>query len=125
MDLSTQTHLATLRDLLSYRLNELRAEVRADHAAHVPTAGATHEVADRKDEAAEHQLAALLQAQEERDLDELSLVEAALHRLDQGRYGDCEACGEPIGLQRLLAQPAAQRCAGCQTEVERRQAHPR
>jgi DnaK suppressor protein len=45
-------------------------------------------------------------------------VEAALHRLDAGTYGDCAVCAEPISLQRLLVQPAAQRCAACQTAYE-------
>ena len=57
-------------------------------------------------------------AQQRRDLDELREVEAALHRLDVGSYGDCADCGEPIALQRLRVQPAAQRCAACQTARE-------
>jgi len=52
MDLATQTHLTSLRDLLNYRLVELRAEVHAAQQARLESGGAgTHEVADRKDEA--------------------------------------------------------------------------
>jgi len=48
----------------------------------------------------------------------MSQVEAALRRLDAGTYGDCAGCGEPIPLQRLLVQPAAERCAACQSRFE-------
>lgn len=35
----------------------------------------------------------------------LPRVDAALKRIDDGRYGYCEDTGEPIGLRRLLARP--------------------
>ncbi|HET6964411.1 MAG TPA: TraR/DksA C4-type zinc finger protein [Acidimicrobiales bacterium] len=41
---------------------------------------------------------------------ELSDVEAALDRLEAGRYGICEACGRPIGAERLDALPATRFC---------------
>ncbi len=41
---------------------------------------------------------------------ELSDVEAALERLEAGKYGICEACGRPIGPERLDALPAARFC---------------
>lgn len=44
---------------------------------------------------------------------ELEQVEAALRRLDQGYYGICMVCGEPIAAGRLAAVPYAQRCSGC------------
>ena len=37
-------------------------------------------------------------------------VSRALERLDRGRYGVCEACGEAIGAARLGARPAARLC---------------
>lgn len=119
MDLPTQTHLKKLRDLLDYRLVELRADV---HAAEQERQQAGDDgaaaVADRKDEAMRGQMSALSGQQEERDLAEMHQVEAALRRLDAGTYGDCEDCAEPISLQRLLVQPAAARCADCQSKLE-------
>lgn len=41
---------------------------------------------------------------------ELHEVEAAFERLASGTYGACEACGEPIGQERLRALPAARHC---------------
>lgn len=119
MDLLTQSDLTTLRDLLAHRLRELRAEVdAAESDRHRPVADETHDVSDRKDEATRQQLFDLSGAQEQRDVDALVQIEAALHRLDDGTYGDCAACAEPIPLQRLLVVPAAMRCASCQAAHE-------
>jgi RNA polymerase-binding protein DksA len=43
----------------------------------------------------------------------LSDVNAALRKLDEGRYGFCDRCGLPIGAQRLAARPAALTCIRC------------
>ena len=119
MDLATQTNLTKLRDSLTFRLLELRADVHAAEQAQRELTGASaHEVTDRKDEAAQQSIADLDEVQEQRDLDEVAQVEAALQRLDNGTYGDCSDCGEPIILQRLQVQPAALRCAPCQAAVE-------
>jgi len=37
-------------------------------------------------------------------------VEEAIERMDQGIYGLCEECNEPIPLARLVANPAARTC---------------
>ena len=43
----------------------------------------------------------------------LNDVEAALVKLDNGTYGTCEGCGEPIAPARLEAKPAARLCMVC------------
>ena len=121
MDIATQTHLTTLRNLLAYRLTELRAQVHADELALRGNTDALRgDVADRKDQAALGQQGEVLQAEAQRDADEMARVERALQRLDAGSYGDCAHCGEPIPLQRLLVQPDAECCAACQGVLERR-----
>src|SRR6202165_3560643 len=50
---------------------------------------------------------------------ELADVEHALQRLDDGTYGTCEACGRPIGDERLEAMPAARFCVDDQSVGER------
>jgi DnaK suppressor protein len=42
--------------------------------------------------------------------DALDEVDAALQRLTDGTYGNCEICGKPIGAARLEAMPAARLC---------------
>ncbi len=120
MQFGTQTHLTTLRDMLTYRLADLRAEVHAAQQARLAQGDAVREVTDRKDEAESSREGLTGDAQQARDEAELQQVEAALARLDAGRYGDCEDCGDPIPLARLMAQPAANRCAVCQIAAEHR-----
>jgi DnaK suppressor protein len=46
-------------------------------------------------------------------------VLTALRKLDEGGFGDCERCGEPIGERRLEALPFARYCIECQRRLER------
>ena len=50
---------------------------------------------------------------------ELAAVEAALGRLDAGRYGLCEVCGGEIAEARLEAMPAARYCVADQARAEK------
>jgi len=51
---------------------------------------------------------------------ELNRIEAALRRIDEGRYGICDECGAAIGAQVLLENPASPLCTAC---VARRDRH--
>ena len=42
-------------------------------------------------------------------------IDAALSRVDEGTYGTCEACGNPIPEARLEAVPEATLCVTCKT----------
>lgn len=46
--------------------------------------------------------------------------QTALRRLDEGKYGRCESCGNPIGKARLEAFPKATMCVKCKQREERR-----
>lgn len=43
----------------------------------------------------------------------LAAVEAAQRRLEDGTYGSCERCGQPIAKARLEARPTASTCIRC------------
>jgi RNA polymerase-binding transcription factor DksA len=47
----------------------------------------------------------------------LDEVERALGRLDDGTYGHCDACGEPIDDTRLADAPIRQSCDDCAAPV--------
>ena len=48
----------------------------------------------------------------------LRKIDLALTKIEDGSYGLCENCGEPIGAARLTARPVAQLCIDCKTEQE-------
>lgn len=51
----------------------------------------------------------------------LPRVDAALKRINEGRYGYCDDTGEPIGLRRLLARPTTVYSIEAQERHESRQ----
>jgi DnaK suppressor protein len=63
----------------------------------------------------EHELAL---TQNAREL--LAQTERALARIEDGSYGVCESCGQPIGKARLQAFPRAVLCVSCKQREERR-----
>ena len=40
-------------------------------------------------------------------------VQQAIARLDEGTYGECDSCGEPISAARLEALPSTLLCINC------------
>ncbi len=46
-------------------------------------------------------------------------IRAALERVEQGTYGDCRLCEEPVGYRRLQARPETPFCVECQSKRER------
>lgn len=84
-----EAQLDTLRDLLGERLAAARAELARVPAAH----RRTHPVRRRIGE-----------------------LEAAIDRLDRGRYGICRSCGAFIEMTVLLHAPQRQECAACRPD---------
>ena len=55
---------------------------------------------------------------DDRESVELNDIDAALRRIEEGRYGECIDCGEGIANARWLAAPQAPRCISCQQQRE-------
>ena len=51
---------------------------------------------------------------------QLKAIDAALSRLERGRYGICEKCKEEIPIERLKAVPFAAYCIDCQKKRDER-----
>jgi DnaK suppressor protein len=47
------------------------------------------------------------------------LIDEALESIENGDYGLCEECGEPINIKRLQLMPFTRLCVPCQSEQER------
>ena len=45
----------------------------------------------------------------------LKMIDMALQAIDDGSYGDCRTCEEPIGFPRLRAKPETPFCIKCQS----------
>jgi RNA polymerase-binding protein DksA len=54
------------------------------------------------------------------ELKRLKLIDSALTRIQQGKYGLCMKCGKRIPQDRLEAIPYALMCIECKTAEERR-----
>ena len=75
-------------------------------------------VGDSIDVSTEEQTGATQLELETRLARELAEIDAALGRINEGSFGECEDCGDPIGERRLAARPLARLCVDCQEEVE-------
>src|SRR5204863_8485317 len=99
---------ARAKDALEAERSRLRAELAA--AIEAPgqmtygsqAAAATHVFEQQRDLA--------LRGRSE---NQLALVEAALARIDDGRFGACVRCGQPVAPERLEALPWAEHCIDC------------
>jgi DnaK suppressor protein len=108
-----------LRDQLRKELEEERASALAElerygadpHSDRVkPIEGIDDNFADSAAATAERsEILAFIEQARER----LVEVEAALAKMDEGTYGICEVCGQPITEARLEARPLSVRCVNC------------
>jgi len=52
----------------------------------------------------------------------MNKIELALRKIDEGTYGICEECEEPIADKRLAARPEAPLCIQCKEAQEKEEA---
>ena len=50
---------------------------------------------------------------------EIAQINRAIKRIDEGNYGDCSVCNEPIDVRRLEALPHSDRCVRCAEKAGR------
>ncbi len=76
---------------------------------------------DIGDEASDLSNRQLLLSLNEADRAKLMEIEEALERIEEGTYGICEECGEPISIKRLEVKPTAIYCVACKSRLEKLQ----
>lgn len=119
MNSLTAEQARSLETVLIERETQLSAEIAAERdATRQRDAARSAEVIDRKADADQGAAEEVAEAETQRDIDELKAVQTARQRMTAGLYGQCVDCEEPIAFARLQAQPAAIRCARCQTGYE-------
>jgi RNA polymerase-binding transcription factor len=114
----SREQIQQLRAQLDRREAELREEVRARGDTGAPGIEPHNQVEDPGEQGEQRIREALVQAEQERDVDELRQIAAAKERMARGEYGRCVDCGVDIPPARLQAQPAAARCIPCQQRYE-------
>jgi DnaK suppressor protein len=105
------------------RLEEMRHEILAKLASESSEMRAIAQADDTKDlvDLATHQIdRTALQALGAAELKRLNLIDAALARIREGRYGVCLKTGRPIPEERLEAIPYALYTVEAQKQLERR-----
>jgi len=120
----TKDQLKRLQAKLGERQRVLAAEVITKR--HDAAAASTEDVmgvGDPGDESVMRMQQDLDIEEAGRDAEELSAIEGALARMNDGTYGDCDECGGEIDYRRLEAQPTAIRCIDCQSQWEKTHAH--
>jgi len=108
-------HYDEIRRMLAARRRELQNQVHSNlrdartdasaNARHRVESGETTEVHPEDDLAF-----ALIQIKSQ----VLNRIDEAMRRLDEGTYGYCGECDEPISTARLRALPFAVRCKECE-----------
>lgn len=68
----------------------------------------------------ENTLAMALRLQE-RQTQHLQKIDYALGKIEEGTFGLCEGCEEPLAKNRLVARPVANLCIACKEEQESRE----
>jgi RNA polymerase-binding protein DksA len=62
----------------------------------------------------------MIEAMGSQEVKRLGMIDAALTRIKQGKYGLCMKCGKKIPNERLEALPYALMCIECKTAEEKR-----
>ena len=110
--------LSAYRKILEQKAEEVRRSMSAQKAAQV--VARLDIPSDEGDLSQQHHEEWIFLNRNTIDMKLLREIADALHRLDQGNYGVCLSCEEPISPKRLDAVPWARYCVACQEEIANR-----
>lgn len=109
-----------IREQLHKILENMRQEILDEVKVQKEKARSKDYTGDLGDYATSDMLAEYAYIFGERLRRRLILIEEALEAIEDGDYGFCEECEEPISEKRLQLMPFARFCVRCQSELERR-----
>ncbi|MDR3568893.1 MAG: RNA polymerase-binding protein DksA [Syntrophobacteraceae bacterium] len=112
MDQKTQIYF---KDLLLKRLDELYSKA-AETAADLT--GNEENFADPADRATAESDRNFLLTIRERERKLVIKIREALQKIEEGNFGECEECGDDIGIERLKARPVTSLCIECKRRQE-------
>ena len=112
--------LATYRSMLEKKAEEVRRSMSAQKAAQV--VARLDCPSDEGDLSQQHHEEWIFLNRNTIDMKLLREIADGLHRIEQGTYGVCLECEEPISVKRLEAVPWARYCVACQEAIAARAA---
>jgi RNA polymerase-binding protein DksA len=116
MDNVTSLDLAAIRQKLEAERERLLASLSPEGGVNGRSQSRNPDRGDLAEAYSSRERNLALQAIEAEQLEQ---IEDALERLDEGRYGQCENCGQEIPPGRLEILPHATLCVNCQSQQER------
>lgn len=99
-----RSHLISMLEELDERLGKITDDVRHADKPLDP---------DFSEQAVEAENDEVLDALGNATREELEKIRLAISRIDEGSYGVCQTCSEPIKQERLAAVPYANQCVRC------------
>jgi len=112
--------LSTYRNMLENKAEEVRRSMSAQKAAQV--VARLDVPSDEGDLSQQHHEEWIFLNRNTIDMKLLREISDALQRIEQGTYGVCLECEEPISVKRLEAVPWARYCVTCQEHIAARAA---
>ena len=110
--------VAIYRNMLEKKAQEVRRSMSAQKAAQV--VARLDVPSDEGDLSQQHHEEWIFLNRNTIDMKLLREISDALQRIEQGTYGVCLECEEPISVKRLEAVPWARYCVACQEQVAAR-----
>ena len=81
----------------------------------------TNDLPDEMDLAASENLQSFQFRLRGREKTFLEKIDRALQKIENGEFGTCEECSEPISVKRLEARPETTLCIRCKEDQERQE----
>ena len=107
-----QDERARVQEALDY-LHEENAGLLEDEREEIPS---DNHPADVATSTVDREIDQTLEENEERVL---AAIDDALKRIEDGTFGTCRTCGQPIAIERLEALPYTTQCIDCKRKEER------
>ena len=98
---AVQTQLRERLTELLRRVGKIEGDLRSTHDR------------DSQERASERENDEVLEGLDEMSLAEVQQIRGALKRIENGSYGICSNCGQPISAARLAAVPSSDICVAC------------
>ena len=102
-----------VKNILLIRKQELEEEF-----SHLDADRSDDQIQDSADQALSSALETLKSSLQSNEYEEYKMIMNALEMIEEGSYGLCADCKEPISSRRLASYPNAARCLVCQETAE-------